>query len=72
MGSHRHHTWTTHGLTPCNWLLWDAAMIGDIKAVVAVVKIVQARVHLNGLEPVRDGLGFTPHTPRTLVVSPTT
>jgi orotate phosphoribosyltransferase-like protein len=52
--------------------LWDAAMTGDIKAVVAVVKIVQARVHLNGLEPVRDGLGFTPHTPRTLVVSPTT
>jgi len=52
--------------------LWNAAMTGDISAVVAVVKIVQARVHLNGLEPVRDGLGFTPHTPRTLVVSPTT
>ena len=28
--------------------LWDAAMIEDIKAAVAVVKIVKARVHLNG------------------------
>jgi hypothetical protein len=47
--------------------LWDAAMTGDIKAVVAIVKIVKARVHLNGLEA---GQAATrePATPRTLVV----
>ena len=50
--------------------LWDAAMTGDISAVVAVVKIVRARVHLNGLEPTRDGIQVTPQTPRTVVVSP--
>ena len=51
--------------------LWDAAMTGDISAVVAVVKIVQARVHLNGLEFARAGLGAVSQTPRTLVVSST-
>src|SRR5450759_1464351 len=50
--------------------LWDAAMTGDISAVVAVVKIVRARVHLNGLEPTRDGIQVTPQTPRTVVVPP--
>jgi hypothetical protein len=48
--------------------LWDAAMTAGIGAVVAVVKIVQARVHLNGLEQARDGFGGMPATPRTLVV----
>jgi hypothetical protein len=48
--------------------LWDAAMTGDISAAVAVVKIVQARVHLNGLQPVRDGIQCMPQSPRTLVV----
>jgi orotate phosphoribosyltransferase-like protein len=51
--------------------LWDAAMTGDISAVVAVVKIVKARVRLNGLEFARTGLGAVPQTPRTLVVPPT-
>ena len=46
--------------------LWDAAMTGEIGAVVAVVKVVQARVHLNGLEPAGDGIQV-PQTPRTLV-----
>lgn len=50
--------------------LWDAAIDGDVSAVVAVVKIVQARVHLNGLEPVRDGIQVSPQTPRILVVPP--
>ena len=50
--------------------LWDAAMTGDISDVVAVVKIVHARINLNGLEPVRDGIQVTPQTPRTLVVPP--
>src|SRR5450631_2254841 len=50
--------------------LWDAAMTGDIKAVVAIVKIVKARVHLNGLE-VGQGAPRQPSTPRTLVVPPT-
>ena len=40
--------------------LRDAAMTGDIKAVVAVVKIVKARIHLNGLELAKDGLGALP------------
>ena len=48
--------------------LWDAAMTGDVSAVNAIVKIVQARVHLNGLEQARDGFGGMPATPRTLVV----
>ena len=46
--------------------LWDAAMTGDIKAVFAVVHIVKARVNLNGLEPMRDGFGGIPQTPRTV------
>lgn len=45
-------------------------MIGDIGAAVAVVKSVQARVHLNGLEPERDGFAVTPQTPRTVIVPP--
>ena len=51
--------------------LWDAAMTGDITAAIAIVKIVKARVHLNGLEPARAGLGAVSETPRTLVVPPT-
>ncbi len=50
--------------------LWDAAMTGDVRSATAIVKIVQARVRLNGLEPVRDGFGTT-SAPRTLVVPPT-
>jgi orotate phosphoribosyltransferase-like protein len=50
--------------------LWDAAMTGDIEAAVVIVKIVKARVRLNGLEPARDGLGGAGQTPRTLVVPP--
>jgi hypothetical protein len=46
-------------------------MTGDIKAVVAVVKIVQARVHLNGLEPATDDLRATSQTPLTVVLPPT-
>jgi hypothetical protein len=46
-------------------------MTGDISAVVAVVKIVKARVQLNGLEFARTGLGAVSQTPRTLVVPPT-
>jgi hypothetical protein len=51
--------------------LWDAAIDGDVSAVVAVVKIVQARIHLNGLEAAGDGIQVLPQTPRTLVVPPT-
>jgi orotate phosphoribosyltransferase-like protein len=51
--------------------LWDAAMTGDITAAVAIVKIVKARVHLNGLELAKAGLGAISETPRTLVVPPT-
>jgi hypothetical protein len=58
-------------LPPCRWALWDAAMTGDISAVVAVVKIVQARVRLNGLDCARTRLGAVSETPRTLVVPPT-
>jgi orotate phosphoribosyltransferase-like protein len=50
--------------------LWDAAIDGDVSAVVAVVKIVQARVHLNGLEAAGDGVEVMPQTPRTLIVPP--
>lgn len=50
--------------------LWDAAMTGDISAVVAVVKIVHARINLNGLEPGHD-VARLPSTRRTLVVPPT-
>jgi hypothetical protein len=35
-----------------------------------IVQIVKARVHLNGLEPARDGFGTT-SAPRTVVVPPT-
>ena len=51
--------------------LWDAAMTGDVRAVTTIVQIVQARVHLNGLEPVTEGFGGLPAKPRTLVVPPT-
>ena len=37
--------------------LWDAAMTGVIRAVNAIVKIVQARVHLNGLGRYETGSG---------------
>ena len=50
--------------------LWDAAMTGDIKAAVAILKIVKARIHLNGLE-VGKVATCQPSTPRTLVVPPT-
>ena len=50
--------------------LWDAAMTGDIKAAVAIVKIVKARVHLNGLE-IGQGATRQPSTPRTFVVPST-
>jgi orotate phosphoribosyltransferase-like protein len=50
--------------------LWDAAMTGDVRAAVAIVQIVKARVHLNGLEPVRDTFGVMPTAPRTVVVPP--
>jgi hypothetical protein len=51
--------------------LWDAAMTGDVRAVMACVQIVHARVRLNGLELVGYGLGGRGQTPRTLGV-PTT
>jgi len=51
--------------------MWDAAVTGDVNAVAAVVKIVKARVHLNGLEAAGDGIQVRPETPRTLVVPPT-
>jgi hypothetical protein len=51
--------------------LWDAAMTGDVNAAVAVVKIVQTRVHLNGLEAARSNLAEGSQTPQTLVVPPT-
>ena len=50
--------------------LWDAAMTGDVRAVNSIVRIVQARVRLNGLEAARDGFGGMPG-PRTVVVPPT-
>ena len=48
--------------------LSDAAMKGDVQPVSSIVRIVAARVRLNGLEPVRDGFGAPPSTPRTVVV----
>jgi hypothetical protein len=51
--------------------LWNAAMTGDVGAATAIVRIIGARVRLNGLERAPDGLGGTGQTPRTLVV-PTT
>jgi len=50
--------------------LWDAAMTGDVRSATVIVKIVQARVHLNGLEPVRDGFGGM-QEPRTVVMPST-
>ena len=50
--------------------LWDAAMTGDVKAVAAVLQIVQARVHLNGLEPARGGIGGM-QEPQTVVMRST-
>jgi hypothetical protein len=52
------------------WGVSDERHQGDVRAVTAIVQIVQARVHLNGLEPVRDGFGGSPQKPRTLVVPP--
>jgi len=49
--------------------LWDAAMTGDVRSATVIVKIVQARVHLNGLEPARDGFGTT-SAPQTVVLPP--
>jgi orotate phosphoribosyltransferase-like protein len=49
--------------------LWDAAMTGDVRSATVIVKIVQARVHLNGLEPARDGFG-TMSAPQTVVLPP--
>lgn len=51
--------------------LWDAAMTGDVRAALAIVKIVKARVHLNGLEPPESSSGVVPQTPRTVVVPST-
>ena len=65
------HDLENAGLDALQVALWDAAMTGDIEAAVAVLKIVKARVHLNGLEPARAGLGAVSETPRTLVVPPT-
>lgn len=50
--------------------LWDAAMTGDVRAALAIVQIVKARVHLNGLETAKDGFGVISQTPRTVVVPP--
>jgi hypothetical protein len=50
--------------------LWDAAMTGDINAAGVIMKIVQTRVHLNGLKPAGDGIRVVPQIPRTLVVPP--
>jgi hypothetical protein len=41
--------------------LWDAAIAGDVRAATAILHIVKARVHLNGLEPVtaaRSPIGY--------------
>jgi hypothetical protein len=65
-------TWENARLDALQLALWDAATTGDIKAVAAVVHIVKARVHLNGLEPAREALGAKgTQTPRALVVPPT-
>jgi orotate phosphoribosyltransferase-like protein len=50
--------------------LWDAAMTGDVRSATVIVKIVQARVHLNGLEPARGGFGTT-SAPQTVVMRST-
>jgi hypothetical protein len=44
---------------------------GDVRAAVAIVQIVRARVHLNGLVPAEDRFGVIRQRPRTVVVSPT-
>jgi hypothetical protein len=46
-------------------------MTRDVGAATFIVRIIGARVRLNGLEPVGYGLGGRGQTPRTLVV-PTT
>jgi len=44
--------------------LWDAAITGNVKAVNSIVRIVQARVRLNGLAACSGWLrGHTSHTP---------
>ena len=50
--------------------LWDAAMTGDVRSATVILKIVQARVHLNGLEPVGDGFGCM-QEPQTVVMRST-
>jgi len=50
--------------------LWDAAMTGDVRSATVILKIVQARVHLNGLEPVGDGFGGM-QEPQTVVMRST-
>jgi outer membrane PBP1 activator LpoA protein len=50
--------------------LWDAAMTGDVGAVNSILQIVKARVHLNGLEPARGGLGGM-QEPQTVVMRST-
>jgi len=50
--------------------LWDAAMTGDVRSAAAIVKIVQARVHLNGLEPALGGFGGM-QEPQTVVMRST-
>ncbi len=50
--------------------LWDAAMTGDVRSAAAIVQIVKARVHLNGLEPARGGFGGM-QEPQTVVMPPT-
>ena len=42
-----------------------------VKAAAAIVRIVWVRVHLNGLEPAKDGFCVIPRTPRTVIVPPT-
>jgi hypothetical protein len=50
--------------------LWDAAMTGDVRSATVIVQIVQARVHLNGLEPARGGFGGM-QEPQTVVMRST-
>jgi hypothetical protein len=50
--------------------LWGAAMTGDIQSALVIVKIVKARMHLNGLELAGDGIQITSQAPRALVRPP--
>ena len=80
-GQHRVQAWpdedlkTSFGnsgeLDALHRALRDAAMTRDVGAATFIVRIIGARVRLNGLEPVGYGLGGRGQTPRTLVV-PTT